>query len=186
MLVALWLEAFPIGAQRGAGINDAPLSTKEPAMELRLVGSKVRNGLPEQFTFDFVNISDRELRMPRPSQCSGGAGTVLLRSRFVPADRSRVPSGGGGGCGSGTETLNERDLLKWANSWCRLKPGESLAVTYSRQALFNFQEDEGSYDFWGEYVPPQLTAEQVRTLASEGFHLPPPLVSKTLHFRTMP
>ena len=99
-LLLICIATCPVRAQHAVGPDAQPLDTK-PAVQLRLVPGKIENGLPEEFTFLFLNISDHELRMPRPSQCSGGAGTVLLRSHFAAANPLRVPSGGGGGCGAG-------------------------------------------------------------------------------------
>ena len=180
-ILLIWLAVLPVRAQH-VGPDSAQSLTSKSTLQLRLVPGKLQNGLPEEFTFVFVNISDHELRMPRPSQCSGGAGTVLLRLQFKPAKPLRVPSGGGGGCvGSGHAIVTPAELLQWAKSWNRLKSGGSLAVSYSRRDLFNFQEDDGSYEFWGEYVPPQLTTEHIELLRRADFDLPVPLASTHLH-----
>ena len=121
-------------------------------LELRILPGQLDGGLPKSFTFVFVNRSGHQLRMPRPTQCSGGNGTVMLRSQFKPLNTRGVPSGGVGGCSPGlTEKIQ---VLEWAKSWHLLDPGESISVSYSRRDLFNFQEDAGDYEFWAEYVPP--------------------------------
>ena len=54
-------------------------------------------------------------------QCIGGNGTVTLRSQFKPLNTRVVPSGGGGGCGSGlTEKIQ---ILEWTKSWQSLDRG---------------------------------------------------------------
>lgn len=172
--------AFAVLLQAQHPVRPAPSAVAD--LELRIKPGELDKGLPREFSFVFVNISDHIVRMPRPTQCSGGAGTVFLRSAFKPLNPLRVPSGGGGGCGAGHPAQDSR-ILQWAQSWQSLKPGESLTVKYTRRALFNFQEDAGSYDFWVEYVPPDLTAEDIAQLERAGFDFPrASLVSKRLHF----
>lgn len=151
-----------------------------PRLELRILPGQLDRGLPKSFTFVFVNRSGHQLRMPRPTHCIGGNGTVTLRSKFKPLNTRGVPSGGGGGCGGGlTEKIQ---VLEWAKSWQSLDPGASLCVRYSRQDLFNFQEDAGDYEFWGEYVPPKLTTEDVSMLEGAGVHFPRVTLAST-HLR---
>ena len=142
----------------------------KPKLELRILPGQLDRGLPKSFTFVFVNRSDDQLRMPRPTQCSGGNGTVMLRSQFKPLNTRGIPSGGGGGCGGGL--TDKIQLLEWAKSWHSLDPGESVSVNYSRRDLFNFQEDAGDYEFWGEYVPPKLTIEDISLLEWAGIDFP--------------
>lgn len=152
--------------------NHVPKSSiAKPNLELRIVPSGLDKGLPKGFTFVFVNVSEHQLRMPLPTQCNGGNGTVLLRSRLEPLNRLGVPSGSGGGCGSG-DFVGGPGVLEWAKHWKPLEPGQSLTVSYSRRDLFNFQEDAGTYEFWGEYLPPQLTTRDVSVLENEGFDFP--------------
>jgi hypothetical protein len=63
-------------------------------------------------------------------------------------------------------------VFEWAKSWQSLNPGESLSVSYSRRNLFNFQEDAGDYEFWGKYVPPKLTIEEISLLERAGINFP--------------
>jgi hypothetical protein len=109
----------------------------------------------------------------------------MLGSQFKPLNTRAVSSGGAGGCASGG--LNQKiDVLEWAKSWQSLDPGASLSVNYSRQDLFNFQEDAGDYEFWGEYVPPKLTTEDVSLLERAGVNfLRVPLASKHLRFKRL-
>ena len=152
-------------------------------LELRILPAKLDRGLPKSFTFVFVNRSSQQLRMPRPTQCSGGNGTVILRSQFKPLNTHAVPSGGAGGCGSGTGKMQ---VLEWEKSWHSLGPGESLSVNYGRRDLFNFQEDAGDYEFWGEYVPPKLTIEDISVLEKAGIDFPrTTLPSAHLNFKRL-
>jgi hypothetical protein len=90
-----------------------------------------------------------------------------------------------GGCASGG--LNQKiDVLEWAKSWQSLGPGESLSVSYSRRDLFNFQEDAEDYQFWGEYVPPKLTIDEISLLESAGINFPRvTLASAHLNFKRL-
>lgn len=141
------------GAQHSVAAQLAITSATNSNLEFRILPRDLDRGLPKSFTFVFINKSDHRFRMPRPSHCSGGNGTVLLRSDFKPLNPQSLASGKGGGCGGGLG--GEIQVLEWVKSWQALEPGESLRVTYSRQDLFNMQEDAGDYEFWGEYVPPK-------------------------------
>ena len=156
----------------------------KPKLELRILSGQLDRGLPKSFTFVFVNRSGHPMRMLRPTQCIGGNGTVMLRSQFKPLNSRTVPSGGGGGCGGG---LSEKmRILEWAKSWHSLDSGESLSVSYSRGDLFNFQEDAGDYEFWGEYVPPKLTIEDISVLEKTGIDFPRvTLTSAHLNFKRL-
>lgn len=153
-----------------------------PKVELRILPGQLDRGLPRSFTFILVNRSGHRLRMPHPTHCTGGNGTVTLRSQFKPLNTRGVPSGGAGGCGHGI--TGKTQILEWAKSWQSLDPGESLSVNYSRRDLFNFQEDAGDYEFWGEYVPPKLTTDDISLLERAGVNFPRvPLESAHLHFK---
>jgi hypothetical protein len=155
-----------------------------PKMELRILPGKLDRGLPRTFTFVLLNKSGHELRIPRPTQCIGGNGTVILRSKFRPLNTRGVPSGGGGGCGGGL--AGKIQVLQWAKSWQSLNRGASLSVSYSRRDLFNFQEDAGDYEFWGEYEPPKLTIEDVLVLERAGIRFPRvPLTSNHVQFKRL-
>lgn len=152
-----------------------------PKVELRILPGQLDRGLPKSFTFVFVNKSRHQMRIPRPTQCIGGNGTVILRSKFKPLNTFGVPSGGGGGCGGGL--TGRMQVLEWAKSWQSLNPGATLSVSYSRRDLFNFQEDAGHYEFWGEYMPPKLTIEDASVLERAGIRFPRgPLTSKHVRF----
>jgi len=155
-----------------------------PKVELRILPAQLDRGLPRSFTFVFVNRSGHQLRIPRPTQCFGGNGTVVLRSSFKPLNTRGIASGAGGGCGGGL--LEKIEVLEWAKSWESIAPGASFSVSYSRRQLFDYQEDAGDYEFWGEYVPPKLTNEDASLLERAGIHFPrAPLVSTHLRFRRL-
>ena len=163
--------------------GDMPIAHgSAPKVEFRILPGQLDTGLPKSFTFIFVNRSDHRLRMPRPTQCTDGNGTVTLRSQFKPLNTRALPSGGAGGCGPGI--TGQIQILEWAKSWQSLDPGESLSVNYSRRDLFNFQQDAGDYEFWGEYVPPKLTTDDISLLERAGINFPKAtLASAHLHFK---
>jgi hypothetical protein len=146
----------------------AQISTGKSDLELRIVPSELVDGVPEAFTFVLVNIGGHDMRMPQPSQCMGANGTVSLHLDFTPL---KPPlTGGGGGCGVGSS--DAPGILDQAKSWKTLKPGESLAVSYKRAALFDRQNAPGVYEFWGEYQPPELSAEDITALQHAGIDFP--------------
>jgi hypothetical protein len=182
ILAVLTAVAETLSAQQSVSTRVAHGSL--PKMELRILPGQLDRGLPETFTFVFVNRSGHQLRIPRPTQCKGGNGTVILRSKFKPLNTLGVPSGGGGGCGGGL--AGKIQVLQWAKSWQSLNPGASLSISYSRRDLFNFQEDAGDYEFWGEYEPPILTIEDVLVLERAGIRFPRvPLTSKHVQFKRL-
>src|SRR5437870_2861154 len=121
-VLTLWVVLSGMLSARGSD-DMQPLHGFVPKLELRIIASQFDRGLPRNFTFVFVNRSRHQLRMPRPTQCMGGNGTVTLRSQFKPLNTLGVPSGGAGGCGSGSAKMQ---VLEWARSWQRLEQGESL------------------------------------------------------------
>jgi len=146
----LVLLSLAISAQTGA-----------PIVELRIAPSELVNGVPDAISFVFVNAGDREVRIPPVSPCLGRhSGTVVLRLEFSPAG----PQGAGKGGGCGGSIDHPPGILEEVKSWKRLKPGESFAVSYKRVALSNFEQGPGAYEFWGEYHPPKLTAEEIGLL----------------------
>jgi hypothetical protein len=57
-------------------------------------------------------------------------------------------------------------------------------ATYKRTELFVFEQAPGDYDFWGEYEPPSLTAEEVATVQHAGIDfLRESLTSAHLRFK---
>jgi hypothetical protein len=149
-------------------------------VELRLRASQIMNGVPDTISFVFVNITDHDVRVPPVSPCIGRySGTLNLRLEFSPIG----PPGTGksGGCGGGVS--HPPGILEQAKSWKNLRPGESLTVSYKRTELFVFEQAPGVYDFWGEYQPPQLTADDIKALKQAGIDFPrKPLRSTHLRF----
>ncbi len=153
----------------------------KPNLELRLQPGQLINGIPESFTFVFVNISSDEIRMPLPSKCIGSDnGTLLLSIEFTAPGTS----GFGGGCGGG---INGPKIPEKFKNWEILEPNKSLSISYSRQELFATQQAPGRYEFWAEYRPPEISADDQRALTEAGIDFPrEQLVSRHLVFVRKP
>jgi hypothetical protein len=168
----LVLSSLVVSAQTSA--------RKESDVELRLEPSHVINGVPDTFSFVFVNVGDHEIRIPPVSPCVGRhSGTLRLKLDFLPV--GPPADGAGGGCGGGVS--HPPPILEQAKSWRMLQPGKSLTVRYKRSELFVFEQHSGAYDFSGEYDPPRLTADESATLEHAGIDFPrEPLQTTHLRF----
>ena len=155
-------------------------AAKEVTVEPRLSPSQIVNGAPDAISFVLVNLGDHEVRVPPVSPCIGiYTGRLKLRLQFSPV--TPTGTGKGGGCGSGEPHMPILDQVK---SWRRLQPGQSFTATYKRTELFVFEQAPGDYDFWGEYEPPALTAEEVATVQHAGIDfLRESLTSAHLRFK---
>jgi hypothetical protein len=123
-------------------------------------------------------MGDHEVSIPPLSPCTGRfTGTLKLRLDFSPAG----PRGGGegGGCGGGGS--HPPGILDQVKSWRILKPRQSLAVSYKRSELWVSEQAPGGYDFWGEYEPPQLTAEDIAALEHAGIDFLREPLTSVLH-----
>jgi hypothetical protein len=153
VVVSLSLVLSALSAQTGVA--------RTPVVELHIAPSELVNGVPDTITFVFVNAGDREVRIPPVSPCLGRhSGTVTLRFEFSPAGPQGA--GKGGGCAGWLD--HPPGILEEVKSWKRLDPGESFTVSYKRVALSVFEQAPGAYEFWGEYHPPKLTAEEIGLL----------------------
>ena len=173
-VVVLPVLSLPLSAQS--------TGRKKPSnVELRLRADELIAGVPETFTFIFENVSDHDVRLPAMTYCAPGqyVARIRLNLQFLPLHPP--VAGGGGGCGGGAWPSPK--LLEQVKAWKLLRPGESLAVTFGRKQLFAIQEAPGKYDFWAEYEPPQLSAEEQVMLEKAGIDFPrAPLASAHLQF----
>jgi len=151
------------------------------SVELSLRPSELVNGVPKTMGFVFVNTVDHEVRIPPVSPCIPGrySGMVKLNLEFLPL-RPQI-AGKAGGCGGAAS--HNQSILEQVKSWKRLQPGESLTLSYQRSELSVSEEAAGAYELWGQYQPPQLTAEDMTALEHAGIDFPSqPLRSAHLHF----
>lgn len=153
---------------------------KSSDVELRITPGELIQGVPATISFVFVNIANREVRIPPVSPCVGQySGTIKLGFDFSPV----TPQTAGKGAGCGGAGSHPPGILEQAASWKRLKPGESLTVSYKRVELFVFEEAPGAYEFWGEYQPPRLTTGEIAVLEDAGISFPcEPIRSTHLRF----
>jgi hypothetical protein len=149
-------------------------------VDLLVRSGELTKGVPGTFSFVFVNNADHEVRIPPVSPCVGRySGTVKLGVDFSPI--TPQTTGKGGGCGGGAS--HPPGILEQAKSWKKLKHGESLTISYKKTELFDFEEAPGAYEFWGEYQPPRLTAEEIAVLELAGIAFPcEPLKSTHVRF----
>jgi len=171
--IGVWMLALSIAALMPPllMLSQDAKSQKIPELKLRLEPGKLVNGVPESFTFVFVNVSKHEVRMPIPSLCSGGIYgmvSLFLGLTVKPGPKSVLGYGCGGGVGGSGQELTMRNQAK---NWKVLKPGESLKVSVNRSKLFPNQQAPGTYEFWAEYAPPTISAEDQRAL-EEGVDFP--------------
>src|SRR5581483_5525373 len=118
-------------------IVSAQLSHAKQSIELRLEPSQIINGVPEKFSFVFLNLSDHRVSIPVVSPCRAGtSGVLILNLNFSPALPNT--SGRGGGCGGSNS--HPPSILEQAKMWKTLEPGDSLTLTYRRSELFVFEE----------------------------------------------
>jgi hypothetical protein len=134
-------------------------------IQLGIRAGELIDGLPETIRFVFVNVGHHEVKIPTVSPCVPDrySGALRLELKFSPL-RPQT-EGRGGGCGGGLD--HPPGILEQAKSWRRLKPGASLTISYKRTELAP-QQAPGAYEFWGEYRPPQLTAEDITALEQAG------------------
>jgi hypothetical protein len=142
---------------------------KPPDLELRITPGELIHGVPGSISFVFLNITDHQVKIPPVSPCIGRySGTIKLRLEFSPA--TPRTTGKGGGCGGGAS--DQPGILEQAESWRKLKPSESFTVSYKRAELLVFEEAPGTYELWGEYLPLQLTTEELAILEHAGISFP--------------
>jgi hypothetical protein len=157
---------LPIVALCILGMGTA-LGARAQTVRLRIEGSDFRDGVPERISFVFVNLSDRSVRIPPLSPCNNRySGHLTLMLKFSPVQPQT--SGSGGGCGGGL--YDGPSILEQALTWNVVPPHTSFTVTYRRTELFDNQHASGTYEFFGKYDPPLLTADEVLMLEKAGIN----------------
>jgi hypothetical protein len=173
-------------ASVGLGAAQAPSAKPTSNLELRLHAKAMQHGVPQAFTFLLVNRSDHNVRVPMPSVgCENAfAGALQLRLHFVPL-KPVAPSGLGHGCAC--DTGNWPPILERVAAWQVLHAGESLSLGAGKSQLYYETDLSGSYEFWVEYAPPVITADDQQTLQQAGIDVPHgPLTSPYLKFERKP
>ncbi len=139
-----------------------------PNLALRLEASDLKSGVPESFTFVFVNAGTHDVHVPQLGPCSSREeGWLRLQLDYKCVVDGQ---GFGGGCGGGSN--DGPGILAAVRSWKTLTPGESLRIKETRRDMFQTQDCAGKYDFWAEYTPPHLSPADVKILADAGVDFP--------------
>ncbi len=145
-------------------------SVTKPNLELRLTPGKVLNGVPVEFTFELVNVTDHDVYVPKPKvDCvSSLDGYIWLQLDFTPTRFSGY--GIGFGCAEGRVGLPA--ILYRAKEWHLLHPGEAVKQTLRQQELHYDDKGAGAYEFWAEYHPPAINSQEQDTLKEAGIDFP--------------
>lgn len=146
------------------------LSPAKPTLALHLDPGKLHKGLPVEFTFELVNISDHDVHVPKPGvDCvSSEDGYIWLELRFTPAKPNF--SGSGFGCAAGITDLSP--ILRRAQDWQVLHPGEAMRQTVRHNELNYDGKGAGRYEFWAEYHPPAINSQDQGALRDAAIDFP--------------
>lgn len=153
-----------------------------PAIELRLRALQIRDGVPQAFQFEFVNVSDHRIHLAAPAlECGDSfAGSLWIEVGFKDAAQSSADESGGHLCV--TDHVREA-VLQRVGTWKTLNPGESYTITADRAHLFYRDGEAGEYSFRATYTPPQMNKDDQDLLRHSGIdYVTAPLTSERLEF----
>lgn len=156
-----------------------------PNLELRLVAGELGNGVPQAFTFELVNISDHDVRVPQPSVDCGSDfyGSIWLLLVFRPPHMADEWAG----FGCADDRFDGDPILKRVQKWQLLHPGEVAKQTIGRDHLHYEGKDPGKYDFWADYRPPAIEQDDQKALRDAGIDFPrEPLSSQHIIYEKQP
>ncbi len=155
--------------------STAPAQSTAPvrvnSLELRLLPGALTNGIPDSFTFEIVNVSNHDIRVPQPSiDCGDGySGFIWLRLQFKPLNPSDLLKTGFGCAG---DRVNWPPILERAQQWRLLHPGEFVSQTVQQDKLHYESTKAGVYEFWADYTPPATGPEDQRSLRKAQIDFP--------------
>jgi hypothetical protein len=155
-----------------AGGQGTPRKQPNPVqLELTMeVATTTDDGLPEALRFTLTNVGNFAVNLPIPViDCQGGNGAIRVPS-VARLDGPGTPAGGHGCGGGGFGGPPFRERVK--STWLHLQPGESLTFTGDRRSLVDKAGGPATYEYWAEYEPPSLTAEQRNELEQDGYRVP--------------
>jgi hypothetical protein len=133
-----------------------------PNLELRLHPGALVDGVPDSFTFEIVNISKRDVRVPQPTVLRDSYSSfVWLHYRFKPLRPSTELSTG---FGCAADKMKWPAVLERANEWQLLRPGESVSKTLPQAKLHYESREPGTYEFWAGYTPPVVSPEDRKAI----------------------
>lgn len=142
------------------------LAVTKPNLELRLTPGKLLKGVPVEFTFELVNVSDHDVYVPKPKvDCiSSIDGYIWLQLDFTPAKFSDT----GSGFGCVEDQVGLPAILQRTKDWQLLHPGETVRQTLHQHELHYDDKGAGRYEFWAEYHPPTINSQDQDTLRRAG------------------
>jgi hypothetical protein len=147
-------------------LNAVSARTSSGDLEFRIHPEDIVGGIPQAFTFVFVNHSHHDVRIPGPAiqgEDSLG-GHIELQLRFTPLKPG--PPGEGRGCAG--DTFNPPSLMDRIKTWNVVHAGETLTFRADRQHLFYDDAQPGTYDFWASYYPPSVSRSDQNKLHDTG------------------
>jgi len=158
----------------------------DPPLELRLQPGELTHGIPDSFTFEIINVSEHDVRVPKPIvNCAGQyTGFIWLRLMFKPSNSAKSV---GPGFGCAADTMNWPPILQRAQEWQVLHPGESVSQTIPREKLHYEGSEAGTYEVWADYTPPAVEPDDQKRLRKAGIDFPStPLSTAHLIFTRKP
>jgi len=123
---------------------------------------------PSAIRVELKNVGNSPVDLPMPSmECSGPAGAIVFQFRYEPLN-----GGLGKGFGCASSLLDGGPFLERVRTeWLRLDPGEYLTFTVNTRRYFN-DLGPGHVEYWVEYLPPSLSAQEKLKLRQGGYHFP--------------
>jgi len=142
-----------------------------PELELILQPDAPSQGLPPGFTVLLLNKSNHDIRVPTPVvDCqSGYTGVMGVSFRFTPQKPLRSI---GRGYGCAADKFNWPQILERAQEWTVLHPGTSLSVRDTIGLMHCECKAPGKYEFWADYLPPNVSPEDKEVLSKAGIDFP--------------
>ena len=139
------------------------------------------DGSPQALRFTLTNIGDHAVMLPFPSiGCIGEGGRIRLDAKVISGETT---GGLGFGCGGSSGEGIESFVHKVRRSWLHLEPGEFLVFTGDRRSMLGKNEGMLTYEYWAEYEPPTLRADEKQQASAEGYLIPTvPIASQHLKF----
>jgi len=162
IILMIFVATLAGSAQRPAVI--------EQNLELRLKPGKLLNGVPADFTFELVNVSDHDVRVPKPKvDCNSSLdGSIWLQLDFTPAKFNDK--------GSAFVCVDDYGSLpvitQRSKNWLLLHPGEMISQTLDQRGLHYDDKGAGRYTFWAEYHSPTIGPQDQSTLREAGIDFP--------------
>jgi hypothetical protein len=149
------------------------------SLKIELAADAPAKSFPKSFTVTFVNVSDHDIKLPKPSIfCQNGLdGTLTVTYQFFPKE----PRNGGVAQGCICDYFAPPSVLERAKSWDTIAPGAVIRIRVSAERINLEFPESGRYVFTAHYDPPHLTVSERAMLTNAGIFFPKEkLVSGTI------